>query len=239
MKLHNHFARLRGLYVAAHIFGFMLTAPLWAVDPEHYLAPGTPDVAALLPPPPTPDSPEQAAELAAVRAVFHTAPSNDIASAYAEKKFSVFNFRPVVGDFLAPGKLPKTEAFFSRVQKEAALITDGAKMHWKRPRPFVTDPSLTNGVLEKSFSYPSGHATESMVLALVLAQMFPEKSDAILAEARAIGWHRIEIARHYPIDIFAGRILAQAIVREMWNSAKFQEDFNEAKAEILGRARQP
>ncbi len=71
-----------------------------------------------------------------------------------------------------------------------------------------------------------------MVLALVLADFFPDKHDAIIAKARSIGWHRVEIARHYPTDIYAGRVLAQAIVREMKNSPDFQKDFAEAKAEI-------
>ncbi|HMD53742.1 MAG TPA: phosphatase PAP2 family protein, partial [Phycisphaerae bacterium] len=86
--------------------------------------------------------------------------------------------------------------------------------------------------LEKSYSYPSGHSTESMVLALVLAGVFPDKHDAIIAEARNIGWHRVEIARHYPTDIYAGRVLAQAIVREMNKNPDFQHDLAAAKAEI-------
>ncbi|HEX4350146.1 MAG TPA: phosphatase PAP2 family protein, partial [Verrucomicrobiae bacterium] len=101
-----------------------------------------------------------------------------------------------------------------------------------RPRPYVLDPTLASGKLEKSFSYPSGHSTESMVLALVLADLFPEHRDAIIAKARSIGWHRVEIARHYPTDIYAGRVLAQAIVREMKRSPDFQHDFAAAQAEL-------
>jgi acid phosphatase (class A) len=66
----------------------------------------------------------------------------------------------------------------------------------------------------------------------VLADLIPEKHDAIIAEARSIGWHRVEIARHYPTDIYAGRVLAQAIVKQMVKSDAFQKDFTEAKAEI-------
>jgi acid phosphatase (class A) len=119
------------------------------------------------------------------------------------------------------------------VQADAAAVTDTAKDIWKRPRPFVVDPSLASGRLEKSFSYPSGHSTESMVLALVLADLLPDKQDAILATARAIGWHRIQIARHYPTDIYAGRVFAKAIFNEMKASADYQKDFAEARAEIL------
>ena len=138
-----------------------------------------PDAITLLAPPPLPDSAEQAADMDEVRAVYHAAASNDIAVAYSEKKFSVFNFTPAIGAFFQSNNLPKTTAFFERVQNDADAVTDNAKDFYKRPRPYVIDPSLANGKLEKSFSYPSGHSTESMVLALVLADLFPDKHDAI------------------------------------------------------------
>jgi acid phosphatase (class A) len=149
-----------------------------------------------------------------------------------DKGVSIFYFTPAIGDIFQPGKLPVTEAFLHRVHKDAANIVDGAKDYWKRPRPYVIDPDLAKGKLSKSFSYPSGHSTESMTLALVLADLFPDKRDALIAEAREIGWHRVEIARHYPTDIYAGRVLAQAIVREMKKNPDFQKDFAGAKAEI-------
>jgi acid phosphatase (class A) len=206
-------------------------APLRAGQ-THYLPAGEPDAIALLAPPPPPGSPEQAADLAEVRSVCRAASSNEIAAAFAEKKFTVFNFAPAIGDFFQPGRLPRTEEFFGRLQKDAETVTDTAKEFWKRPRPYAVDPTLAAGKLEKSFSYPSGHSTESMVLALVLADLFPARRDAIIAEARLIGWHRVEIARHYPTDIYAGCVFAQAIVREMKKNAGFQTDFAGVKAEI-------
>ena len=198
----------------------------------HYLTGKKPNAIELLAPPPLPDSPEQAADMAEVQAVYHATTSNDIADAYSEKKFNIFNFTPAIGDFFVAGKFPKTEAFFDNVQKDAETVTDNAKDFYKRPRPYVTDPSLINGKLEKSFSYPSGHSTESMVLALVLSDLFPDKHDAIIAKARSIGWHRVQTARHYPTDIYAGRVLAQAIVKQMEKNDDFQKDLAEAKAEI-------
>jgi acid phosphatase (class A) len=208
-----------------------ISLPLCAQD-THYLPPGQPDVVALLPPPPLPGSPEQAADMQEVRTISRSAPSNDVAVAFTEKEFTIFNFTPAIGSFFQPGKFPKTEAFMRSVQTDAATVTDNAKDLWKRPRPFMIDPTLATGKLEKSFSYPSGHSTESMVLALVLADLFPEKRDAIIAEARTIGWHRVEIARHYPTDIYAGRVLAQAIVRQMKQNPDYQHDFAAAQAEI-------
>ena len=211
-----------------------MAQPTQAVDASHlnYLKADKPDAIELLAPPPLPDSAEQSADMAEVKAVYHAATSNEITAAYSEKKFDIFNFTPAIGNFFQPGKFPKTEEFFHRVQKEAEDVTDNAKDFYKRPRPYAVDPGLANGKLETSFSYPSGHSTESMVLALVLADLFPGKRDAIIAKARTIGWHRVEIARHYPTDIYAGRVLAQAIVKQMQKSSGFQKDFEEAKAEI-------
>ena len=60
----------------------------------HYLKSGKPDASEILPPPPLPDSAEQTADLDEVRAVYHAANSNEMAAAYSEKKFSIFNFTP-------------------------------------------------------------------------------------------------------------------------------------------------
>ena len=198
----------------------------------HYLKDAWPEEATLLPPPPRPDSAEQAADLDSVRAVYHAAGSNDLAAAYAEKQFSVFNFTPEVGSYFLSNSLPKTAAFFRKVQSDAAVVADAEKELFGRPRPYTVDTSLANGKLEKSFGYPCGHSTESMVLALVLVELVPDKRAAILQHARTIGWHRVQIARHYPTDIYAGRVLALAIVRRMKQNQAFKTDFDEAKAEV-------
>jgi acid phosphatase (class A) len=203
----------------------------------HYLAAGHPDAAILLSPPPLSDSAEQAADMQEVKTVYHAAGSNDIAAAYSEKKFSVFNFTEAVGDYFNAANLPKTALLFEKVQFDAATVTDLGKDYFKRPRPYITDPSLINGKLEKSFSYPSGHSTESMVLALVLADLLPDKHDALIAHARQMGWHRVQTARHYPTDIYAGRVLALAIVREFKKNPAFQKDFAKAQAELAAAAK--
>jgi len=234
IKTHNLF---RTVCLATLLFA--ATATLCAADDDsdqpshfHYLTAGQPVATALLAPPPAANSPEQRADIDEVRAVFRGGSVADKEAAYSEKKFSIFNFALAAGPFFTEANLPKTAAFFKKVQKDAAAVTDSAKDYYHRPRPYTADPSLANGKLEKSFSYPSGHSTESMVLGLVLADVMPEKREAILTHARAMGWHRVQIARHYPTDIYAGRVLAQSIVAEMKKSPKFERDFAEAKAEI-------
>jgi acid phosphatase (class A) len=111
-------------------------------------------------------------------------------------------------------------------------VTDAAKNYWQRPRPFLVNTNLVSADPEKSFGYPSGHSTRATVDALLLAELIPDKRDDILAVGRDIGWRRVEGASHYPTDIYAGRVLAQAIVRELKTSPAFQHDFAEVKAEI-------
>jgi len=47
-----------------------------------------------------------------------------------------------------------------------------------------------------------------------------------------MGWHRVQIARHYPTDIYAGRVLAQAIVEQLKKNPEFQNHYAAIKAEI-------
>jgi acid phosphatase (class A) len=212
-----------GLVAAASIFSSAKEITLT------YLAPGRPDSRLILVPPPLLDSAEQEADMAEVAAIQRACTTNQAAIAFSEKKFSVFNFMPAIGDSFQPDKFPRTGTFFGRVQKDAAAAADAAKEYW--------NPSLASGKLEKSFGYPSGHAAEGMVLALVLAELFPDRREAILAIGRDLGWHRLWIGRHYPTDIYAGRVFALAIVQEMKANPVFQHDLAEARAEITSTAR--
>jgi acid phosphatase (class A) len=218
------------------LFGLLLAAGLavsgFAQEQLHYLSGRRPDPATLLPPPAPAGSGEQAAELTAVRAIHDARATNELELAFGEKKFTVFNFKPAVGAFFTPERLPKTEAFFQHVLKDAAFVADAGKDFFKRPRPYTVEPSLAVGKLEKSFSYPSGHSTEGMTLALVLADLLPEKRAEILAIGRDLGWHRVWIGRHYPSDIYAGRVLAQAIVREFKASEAFRNDLAAVRTEL-------
>ncbi len=81
----------RALAFAA-IFALVSTGGFAKESALIYLKDGKPEAATLLAPPPAPDSAEAEADLNEVRAVYHAASSNDMAAAYAEKSFSVFNF---------------------------------------------------------------------------------------------------------------------------------------------------
>ena len=117
------------------------------------------------------------------------------------------------------------------MKKDIAEPLDTAKGYWKRQRPYETDTRLSLGSPESSFGYPSGHSTRGTVYALLLEELFPDRKEAILAIGRDVGWDRVLIGKHFPTDIYAGRVLGQAIVRELLASPAFQHDLAEAKGE--------
>jgi acid phosphatase (class A) len=202
---------------------------------EHFLTANKPDVVSLLAPPPEAGSAEQAADLATTVAAHKHATKEEMARADAEeKKLGLENFTAAIGPTFQIDKLPKTQALLTRAQKEAEDVVDLGKEHWQRPRPYQVDPAdLHHGSEKKpSFSYPSGHSTQATVLALLLAELYPERREAILAVGRQVGWDRVMLGRHYPTDIYAGRVLAQAIVRELHANPEFEHEFAAAKAEV-------
>ncbi len=228
--------RLVWFWLAPIIFSLsVFFAPLQTAraEIEDYFPPEKIDAIALLAPPPLPGSAEQAADLAEVRSVHWSHPASEEAIALMENtNLSWTDFSSVFGCFSQPGNLPKTELFFKRVLRDTGSLVTIAKNHWKRERPYVIDPSLAQGEPTPGFSYPSGHSTIGTVYALILAEMFPEKREAILAIGRNLGWHRVILAKHYPTDVVAGRVLGQAIVRELNASPEFQHDLHEVRAEI-------
>ncbi len=224
-------------YALLSLCVFLLLGPSLLAE-QYYLPPGAPDGVALLAPPPVAGSEEEAADLASARAVFQGRTPAEQERAFKDAGLSLFLFAPAIGPFFQPGKLPKTEALFKKVKHDVADPLDRTKDYWKRRRPYQLDPDLSLGRPERSFGYPSGHTTRGTVRALLLAELFSEKKDAILAIGRNIGWDRVLIGKHFPTDIYAGRVLGQAIVRDLLASPAFQHDLAEAKAEVRAAERQ-
>jgi acid phosphatase (class A) len=236
MKGSRLFRRFQ-IFVACSLVAVALATNLLAE--ERYLDAKKIDGIALLSPPPAPDSPEQAADLASVRAVFKARTPEEKRGAEKSSTLSIYNFAPVIGGFFQEGKFPKVDALMENVKTSSTPAINAPKEHWNRPRPYQIDPELTLGKPERNASYPSGHSTRGTVQALVLAELFPEKREEILEFGRKIGWDRVLIGKHFPTDVYAGRVLGQAIVREMMKNPAFQHDLAEAKAEVQTAVAEP
>jgi acid phosphatase (class A) len=99
------------------------------------------------------------------------------------------------------------------------------------------DERLSVASPEKDYGYPSAHSTRGTLQALLLAELFPEHKEALLEIGRELGWDRVLLGKHFPTDIYAGRVLGQALVRELEASPAFQRDLAEVKAEVQAAQR--
>jgi undecaprenyl-diphosphatase len=76
-------------------------------------------------------------------------------------------------------------------------------MRYPEPKPLVTAP--VDG------SFPSGHAATSFAAAMVLSFARPRWAPAFFLLALAIGFSRVYVGVHYPLDVVGGAALGIAV----------------------------
>ncbi len=222
---------LRGFFPVLFAGWLLVGAAAPLLAQKSYLAADRPDGIALLAPPPVPDSAEEAADLASAREVFKGRSAAEETRAMKDASLAFSLFAPALGPGLELEHLPKTQALMRQVRQDIGEAIDKPKDYWRRRRPYQLDSQLSLGAPEPSFSYPSGHSTRGTVYALVLAEVFPQQRDALLAIGRTIGWDRVLIGKHFPTDVYAGRVLGRAVFRELMASAQFRQDLAAARTE--------
>lgn len=82
-------------------------------------------------------------------------------------------------------------------------------------------------------AYPSGHATQGYMTALVLSLVDPEHEAQYKAMGFDVGLRREIAGVHYPSDSVAGRKLAQAILDELIEVPAFKAQLEKAKASFV------
>jgi undecaprenyl-diphosphatase len=58
------------------------------------------------------------------------------------------------------------------------------------------------------FSFPSGHATAALAVALSYAVAFPTVTLPLVSFALLVGWSRVVLGVHYPGDVLVGQSIA-------------------------------
>jgi acid phosphatase (class A) len=198
-----------------------------------YLSPQAIDVAALLPVPPPLGSAEAQAELEQLYWIQCHRTVEQVAAAQSDARVKLSTYRRVLGAWCTADNLPRTERLIKRVERDAKLFCDQAKTRFNRKRPEFEDSRIRVAVeRETSPAYPSFHATRGILYALLLAELVPQKKTALLERGREVGFSREVGGVHHPSDVYAGRVLAQALARALLATPEFRADLARAKAEV-------
>ena len=132
---------------------------------------------------------------------------------------------------------PRLYQLLRRSMTDAGASTGAAKDKYKRQRPFLSNkqPTCTPGAeesLASNGSYPSGHTAIGWTWALILGEISPEQSEAILARGRAFGESRLVCNVHWESDVIEGRFVGAATVARLHADPTFLADLDAAKAEV-------
>jgi acid phosphatase (class A) len=198
-----------------------------------YLSARAIDVGTLLPAPPTLGSAEAKAELEALYWIQCHRTAEQMAAAQADARVNLATYRRVLGTWCAADNLPRTQRLIKRVEHDANVFCEQGKTLFGRKRPEFEDRRIRVAVArETSPAYPSFHATRGILYALVLAELVPEKKDALLERGREVGFSREVGGVHHPSDVYAGRVLGQAVARALLANPQFRADLARAKTEV-------
>jgi acid phosphatase (class A) len=205
-----------------------------AAETDYYMDPADVDLNQILAPPPKPDSAAGKDDLAAVLEAQRTRDQKEIDNAKADQDLSVLRFADVIGPGFKKENLPFAMIFFDHVRTDDENAISAAKKYFGRERPFQVDPNDVHPVVDKpsSASYPSGHSTFAYVNAIIVADMLPEKKEAIFERAGEYAHERVIGGVHFPTDIEAGRISASVIDNVLLHHQHFVDDYNRARGEV-------
>lgn len=201
-------------------------------DPKAFVKPSDFDFDAIIGEPPPANSKIHTDEIAKMLDLQKARTPDEERRCKSEVGVSPFIFSEIVGKWFNPQNLPVTDAFLRKVTRETTQIAGVPKDKWHRVRPPIDNPEIHPCVpLEKTGSFPSGHATRGIVWAAVAAEIFPDDRDKIMARGKLIGDDRVLAGMHYPTDVVAGQKLGAAIAQKLLADPDFVQELNKVKLE--------
>jgi acid phosphatase (class A) len=148
-------------------------------------------------------------------------------------------FDCAIGARLGQDQPAAVTRLLTRILIDVGHSYNPAKELYKRARPPVGNDApicvARDERLLKSYSYPSGHASISWAWALALAELEPDRADAILARGASVADSRVVCGVHFSSDVQNGRLVGAAVIAAEHASPEFLADMKAAKAEIDAR----
>lgn len=207
-----------------------------------YLDEGSlPDSVRLVPPPPEPGSPAARHDADVAAAALSAAGTARWRQAVEDADVgfpqATAHFACAVRAQVTEQDAPNLYRLLRRSRTDAAASVDAAKDRYRRPRPFMVNgastctPGKEQG-LAGNGSYPSGHAAIGWAWALILAELAPDRADAVLARGLQVGESRIACNVHWRSDVDQARLVASATVARLHGEPVFRADMELARAEL-------
>jgi acid phosphatase (class A) len=224
----------------------MMTAMLYAGAPEIYIeAEQLPRLLYIMPAPPSFNSPEFAYD--EVRYNWGKEQRQDssrLATAIADAEWN--NLEVVLSRWQEAFGMPISEKSTPHIY---ALLVNSIttvdpmriepKAFYHRQRPFErygdTMPSHEESFLRGEGSYPSGHSLRGWLIGLVLAQVAPERAEAILARSWDYCNSRVIVGAHWQSDVDNSRTAASAGFCALQASNRFRSQLLKAQHEYQMR----
>lgn len=204
-----------------------------------YLQPGElPDSKSLLPAPPATGSAALAAdeEIYLATRKLRDTPRWALATRDANLVFPQATevFSCALDLTISEATTPHLNMLLRRVRADASRANDAAKDYYKRRRPYLAhgEASCTPQEKLKDDSYPSGHSSIGWAWALTLAEIAPERANAVLARGLAFGQSRVVCGVHWASDVEAGRVVGASVVSRLHANPVFAAQMAGARREI-------
>jgi acid phosphatase (class A) len=205
-----------------------------------YLKVGDIDGAALLGPPPAPDSLRGRADRELYEADRKLAGTPRWADAILDddiwKGGALRRYSCALGMKLGEVETPAVARLLHRIELDVRTVGTPPKDHYNRRRPMLDDDQpicvARETWMKTNASYPSGHAMTGWAWGLVLSELAPGKTDGLMAAGKTIGDSRVICGVHFQSDVEAGRVLGAAMVARLHADPQFQADLARARAEL-------
>ena len=199
-----------------------------------------PDSLRFVGPPPAPGSLLQRIDEAAYQQgkALRQSPRGALAVADADLKSpqAVQAFACTLGVNISAERTPHLDMLLRRSLNDAGLATFRAKDHYARQRPFRqhAEASCTpaDEARLKNDSYPSGHAAIGMAWGLALAQVAPERTEALVARGLAYGDSRWICGVHWRSDVQAGQLAGAAAFARLQSEPLYLRQLALARQEV-------
>ncbi|HET9056080.1 MAG TPA: phosphatase PAP2 family protein [Chitinophagaceae bacterium] len=116
----------------------------------------------------------------------------------------------------------------------STIVSITLKNTFKRPRPYVKDPTIIPLSREGSYSFPSGHTSEAFAIATSLSISYPKWYVIVPSYlwAGSVAYSRMYLGVHYTSDVVAGAIVGAGsafLTRKVnnWFQKKHQAHVNQ------------